>query len=222
MHYELKSYINKKATDTKLIFFEEMLFGTDFDYADPDNNVTMNTSYTIKDKLTLFLLGAAVLCFGVVFPDSLSNHIKLVHFAAHFGMSFLLALSAYLVCTVKLNISKSLSYSILIAATLFIGVVYKFWEIATQGVIGNVPFQIIMDRSGVMTSMSQNLSGLAGAILLIESLLERNLIISAIRSGNFHIVPSNLHFPHMGNMTGKMQGGGLPAGSQFSPEASEK
>jgi hypothetical protein len=186
-----------------------------------DNNVTMNTTYTIKDKLTLLLLTASLFCFGVILPDSFSDHVKLVHFSAHFGMSFLLALSFYLVCTVKLKISKRLSYTILATATLFIGVVYKFWEIATQGQLGSVPIHIIMDRSGVMTSMSQNVSGLMGAMLLIEGLLDRNLIMSAIRSGNFHVVPSNLHFPHLGNRQGKMHGAGLPAGGQFSPEASK-
>ena len=119
----------------------------------------MNNEYSVKDKMILLLL-AGVVCFGVVLPDSLSDHNKLVHFSAHFGMSFLLALCFYMICTVKMRISKLFSYTVLITATLFIGVIYKYWEIATQGMIGNYSFHTIMDRTGVMTSMSQNLSGL--------------------------------------------------------------
>ena len=33
---------------------------------------------------------------------------------------------------------------ILISATLFIGVVYKYWEIATSGMIGNYSFHTII------------------------------------------------------------------------------
>src|ERR1700692_4751365 len=97
----------------------------------------MNKQYSAKDKLTLALLTSGVLCFGVVLPDSLSDHNKLVHFSAHFGMSFLMALCFYMICTVKMHISKSISYKVLILSTLFIGVIYKFWEIFPQGNIGN-------------------------------------------------------------------------------------
>jgi len=152
----------------------------------------MNNEYTVKDKLTLLLLASGVFCFGLILPDSLSDHVKLVHFSAHFGMSFLLALCFYLLCTVKWRISKSFTYTILIAATLFIGIVYKFWEIALHGEIGTLPILTIMDRSSVMTSMSQNLSGLLAGILLIEGLLDRNLIVSAYRSGNLHLTPGGM------------------------------
>ncbi len=101
-------------------------------------------------------------------------------------MSFLLALCFYMVCTVNMRISKLFSYTVLIIATLFIGVVYKYWEIATQGMIGSYSFHTIVDRTGVMTSMSQNISGLAGAMLLIEGLVDRNLASSVLRSGNMN------------------------------------
>ncbi len=144
----------------------------------------MKNDYSVKDKLTLILLATGVFCFGVVLPDSLSDHNKLVHFSAHFGMSFLLALCFYMICTVKMRISKTFSYTVLIIATLFIGVLYKYWEIATQGLIGNWSFHTIMDRTGVMTSISQNTSGLMGAILLIEGIVERNLAMTVLRSGS--------------------------------------
>ncbi len=144
----------------------------------------MKNQYSVKDKLILLLLALGVGCFGFILPDSLSDHDKLVHFSAHFGMSFLLAFCFYMVCTVNMRISKSFTYMILITATLFIGVVYKFWEIATSGMIGNYSFHTILDTKGVATSMSQNISGLLGAIFLIEGLVERNLVMPVLRHTN--------------------------------------
>ena len=69
----------------------------------------MKNQYSIKEKLVLILLAAGVFCFGVVLPDSFSDHVKLVHFSAHFGMSFLLALCFYTLCTIKLRFSKLFS-----------------------------------------------------------------------------------------------------------------
>jgi Kef-type K+ transport system membrane component KefB len=154
---------------------------------DSDNTVDMNTEYSVKDKLTLFFLATGIFIFGIILPDSLSDHNKLVHYSAHFGMSFLIALCFYMICTVKMRISKGFSYTVLIIATLLIGVVYKYWEIATQGMIGSYSFHSIMDRTGVMTSMSQNTSGLMGAILLIEGIIERNLALTAIKSGSLQV-----------------------------------
>ena|SRR5450755_4244235 len=144
----------------------------------------MNNEYNVKDKLALLLLATGVFFFGVILPDSLSDHNKLLHFSAHFGMSFLLAFCLYMVCTLRLRISKVFSYTFLIGCTLCIGVIYKYWEIATTGMIGNYSFHTIVDRTGVMTSMSQNISGLLAAILLIEGLVDRNLALTPFRSGN--------------------------------------
>jgi hypothetical protein len=174
----------------------------------------MNHAYTVKEKLTLLFLAVGVLCFGFIFADSLSTHVRMVHFAAHFGMSFLLALCFYLIGTVKMKISKPFTYAILVSATLFIGVVYKFWEIASQGMLGNYSVHFILDQTGVMTSMSQNLSGLLGAMLLIEGLLDRNLIMSALRSGT-------LHLTQIASRTQITHSAGMPAGSQFSPNTTE-
>jgi hypothetical protein len=173
----------------------------------------MNNEFSVKDKLTLSLLTTGMVIFGVILPDSLSDHNKLVHFSAHFGMSFLLAFCFYMICTIRMRISRTFSYTVLIAATLLIGIVYKYWEIATQGMIGSYSFHTIIDRTGVMTSMSQNLSGLMGAILLIEGLVDRNL--------------SKLSVPHPGdthsrNMEHPLRGGSLPAGSRLSDAAQDK
>jgi Kef-type K+ transport system membrane component KefB len=144
----------------------------------------MKNEYSIKDKLILCLLATGAFCFGVLLPDSFSDHDKLVHFSAHFGMSCLLALCFYMICTVKMRISKSIAYMILITATLFIGIVYKFWEIGTSGMTGNYSFHTILDTKGVAISMSQNISGLLGAIFLIEGLVDRNLVMSVHKHVN--------------------------------------
>jgi glucan phosphoethanolaminetransferase (alkaline phosphatase superfamily) len=148
------------------------------------NELNMS-KYSVWDKMALLLLGLGVLCFGFVLPDSFSDHNKLVHFSAHFGMSFLLALCFYTLCSVKLRSPKAISYTVLISATLIIGIIYKFWEIATQGLVGNYSFQIIMDKTGCLTSISQNLSGLMAAILVIESLLHKNLKPNPINKPSF-------------------------------------
>jgi hypothetical protein len=178
----------------------------------------MNNEYSVKDKLTLFLLATGVFCFGVILPDSLSTHVKMVHYAAHFGMSFLLALCFYMVCTVKMHISKTFSYTVLIAATLLIGVIYKFWEISTQGMIGNYSFHAIMDSTGTMTSMSQNISGLFGAMLLIEGLLDRNLASTAVKSGKLLVSNrGNMHI--VGKIPNNKPIGNIVASNHFSAVA---
>jgi hypothetical protein len=175
----------------------------------------MKNEYSVKDKLTLFLLATGVFGFGVILPDSLSTHVKMVHYAAHFGMSFLIALCFYMICTVKMKISKTFSYTVLIIATLMIGVVYKYWEIATEGMIGNYSFKSIMDLTGTLTSMSQNISGLLGAMLLIEGLLDRNLAYTVLKSGKLHVNNrGNMHVTN--HIQNKMKMGKMPTENHFS------
>jgi len=133
---------------------------------------------SVKEKLALLLLACGVVCFGFILPDSLSNHTKLVHFSAHFGMSFLLALVFYMISTVKWKLPKSLSYTILIAASLVIGAFYKYWEIATQNLFDRFDVQKTLELTGAFTSMSQNLSGIMAGMLLIEGLVHKNLVAS--------------------------------------------
>jgi hypothetical protein len=147
----------------------------------------MKNEYSVKDKVVLWMLAVGVACFGFILPDSLSDHYRLVHFSAHFGMSFLLAFCFYIICTVKMRASKMFTYTVLITATLFIGIFYKYWEIATCGMIGNYSFHKIIGSTGIGTSMSQNISGLLGAILVIEGLVARNLVV-ALRQNSIQSV----------------------------------
>jgi|SRR5664279_374386 len=185
----------------------------------------MNNIYRTKDNLILFLLAAGSCCFGLILPDSLSDHDKLVHFSAHFGMSFLVALCFYMLCTIKFRISKPLTYTILIASTLLIGIIYKYWEITSLGMFEKLSFSTVIENTGVLKSMSQNISGILAAMLLIEGLVDRNLSVSTLSSDRFNSGPGSFQgiYPetnHQGQIYGPAQGGSLPTGSQYSPEAS--
>lgn len=153
----------------------------------------MNRKYTVKDKLALIFLAAGVLFFGLVLPDSFSDHDKLLHFAAHFGMSFLLALSAYFFCVIQMRFSKKSSYWVLVLTTLFIGVLYKLWEIAPLDILSRFSFSRAVEITGAMTSMSQNLSGMMAAMLLIEGLVDRNMAMSLLRPGRLKVGPVGFH-----------------------------
>jgi hypothetical protein len=207
------------------MFFKRTRIGTDFVFHSLTKK-NMKNFYRVRGNLTLLLLAAGVCCFGLILPDSISDHDKLVHFSAHFGMSFLVALCFYLLCTIKLRISKFLTYIILISATLLIGVLYKYWEIATLGMFDKLNFATVIENAGVMKSMSQNISGLMAAMLLIEGLVEKNLAVSGIAQDQLLAAPGSFQgISADNNLTGQMhgpfRGGSLPPGGQYSPDASE-
>lgn len=115
----------------------------------------------------VLLLG--IIYFGFIFPDSLSDHTKLVHFAAHMGMSFFVASCIYVVCNLMLRLKRTTSLTLLIIITTIIGGIYKYLEIASQGMLQmDYSLGILLRISGCYTSMSQNTAGLLAAILLIE------------------------------------------------------
>jgi hypothetical protein len=119
--------------------------------------------------LTRAILLAAIAYFGFVFPDSFSNHTKLVHFCAHMGMSFFLASCLYIICNIVLRMRRSVSVIILTVITLVIGAIYKYLEISGEGLLHAYNnFGELLKYTGCYTSMSQNTAGLLAAILLIE------------------------------------------------------
>lgn len=111
---------------------------------------------------------AGIIYFGFVFPDSFSNHEKMLHFSAHVGMSFFVASCLYVLCNMMLRIGKAGSMMILVVTTLFVGALYKYFEIAGEGLLHAYPLSDLMKITGVYTSMSQNTAGILAAILLIE------------------------------------------------------
>jgi len=105
-------------------------------------------------------------------------------------------------------------------------VVYKYWEVYTQGMLSRFSLSSTIEQTGALTSMSQNLSGLMSAMLLIEGLVHKNLIMSLLRSGHLSAGPVGFHINHMispkiGKLQGTNPGSSLPVGSQFSPGTTE-
>ena len=125
-------------------------------------------------RLIRGVLLAGIVYFGFIFPDSLSDHEKILHFSAHMGMSFLIAISVYVICNVMLRIRRRHSLIILSALTLVIGAIYKYLEISSQANshLYSYSFGDLLKLTGCYTSMSQNTAGLLAAILLIEYLVQ--------------------------------------------------
>jgi hypothetical protein len=128
----------------------------------------INKSGKWLGRIKRLALLAGIVYFGFVFPDSLSDHQKILHFSAHVGMSFFVASCMYVLCNMMLRISKAGSIVILIATTLIIGAAYKYMEISGEGLLHAFPFHELLIQTGVYTSMSQNTAGVLAAILLIE------------------------------------------------------
>jgi hypothetical protein len=131
------------------------------------------------------ILLAGIVYFGFILPDSFSTHDKILHFSAHVGMSFFVAICMYVICNIMLNLSKSRSLLILTFATLIIGAIYKYLEISSEGLLGNYlhnyGLAILLKATGCYTSMSQNMAGLLAAILLID------YMVSYLRTMRYHV-----------------------------------
>ena len=133
--------------------------------------MTATRSRTIVERLVRFFLLAGIVYFGFILPDSVSDHDKILHFSAHMGMSFFMAICLFVICNVMLHISKSRSLAILVVATLIAGAIYKYLEIMSQGLFDIHHLGWVLKITGVYTSMSQNTAGMLAAILLIEYII---------------------------------------------------
>ena len=101
----------------------------------------------------------------------------MVHFAAHFGMSFLILSCSYAFFSLQWRISRSGSYGLAILATLAFGSAYKYWEIASQGIFQHFEFGQLLTITGVYTSMSQNLAGIFAAMLIIQYFFGKRVVL---------------------------------------------
>lgn len=115
---------------------------------------------------------AGIVYFGFVFPDSLSDHTKMLHFCAHMGMSFFLASCVYVICNIMLQMKRVASLLMLTVITLVVGGIYKYFEISGEGLLHAFSFGELLKVTGCYTSMSQNMAGTLAAILLIEYLVQ--------------------------------------------------
>jgi hypothetical protein len=132
----------------------------------------------IPERLTRCVLLIGVLYFGLIFPHPFSNHESIVHFAAHVGMSFLLASCVYVICNIRLGISRKNSYIILLSTIFVIGSLYKYVEIAGEGIFQrSYSLGYLLQVTGCYSSMSQNLAGALAAILLIRYVINYHQIL---------------------------------------------
>ena len=135
----------------------------------------------MAQKSIRLLLLAGIVYFGFIFPDSLSDHTKMLHFCAHMGMSFFLASCIYVVCNIMLHMKRSVSLLMLTVTTLIVGAIYKYFEIEGEGLLHAFSFGELLKVTGCYTSMSQNTAGMLAAILLIEYLVQYFRSFSPVR-----------------------------------------
>lgn len=120
-----------------------------------------------KYRSLISVLGVGVILFGIVLPDSLSDHYHFLHFSAHFGMSFLIGSSIYLFCNLKASLKKPSSILFALTGVIIFGAIYKLVEIYFLFGLQVMPFFSALSVTGFYTSMSQNLSGVLAAFALI-------------------------------------------------------
>src|SRR5215467_13591965 len=119
------------------------------------------------NSLVILSLVSGIICFGFVFADSVSDHDKMLHFSAHFGMSFMILAFTYAFCYLKWKMGKWKSYSVSILITLIIGSIYKITEITSLGLLHNYGLNRLLVISGCYTSLSQNIAGVFAGMLII-------------------------------------------------------
>jgi hypothetical protein len=126
----------------------------------------------MAERSIRLLLLAGIVYFGFIFPDSLSDHTKMLHFCAHMGMSFFVASCVYVICNIMLHMKRLASLFMLTLITLIVGGIYKYFEISGEGLLHAFSFGELLKVTGCYTSMSQNAAGTLAAILLIEYLVQ--------------------------------------------------
>jgi len=130
----------------------------------------IGTEHRLKvfdNKYLIAAFAAGAILFGIIFPDSLSDHYHLLHFSAHFGMSFLISNSIYRYCTLKASMRKMPSFLMVFVIVLICGAIYKLIEIFCFYHLGNIPFFTALALTGFFASMSQNVAGMLAAFALI-------------------------------------------------------
>jgi hypothetical protein len=148
-----------------------------FDVKDISNTTKKN----LRNKLTIFSLVSGIICFGFILPDSLSDHEMMLHFSAHFGMSFLILSFTYALCSLQWKMRRIGSYTMAILITLIVGSVYKYEEIASQGILHRFDLGDLLSITGCYTSMSQNMAGIFAGMLIIQFVFSKRVELVKIR-----------------------------------------
>jgi hypothetical protein len=110
---------------------------------------------------------SGVIMFGVILPGPLTDHDRLLHFSAHFGMSFIISYLVYSFCAKKIGIKKTTSFYLLVVTTFVVGLVYKYFEIQSFLPVQNLSLTKFLVVTGFYISMSENISGILAACTMI-------------------------------------------------------
>jgi hypothetical protein len=117
-------------------------------------------------RFLVAVMGFCILLFGVIIPHSLSDHFHLLHFAAHFGMSFLLAHSLYQFSRHFLTGNRVYLFALVASVIMVLGGIYKLIEIFWFNNLREMPFFFALKISGFRDSMCQNFAGILAAFML--------------------------------------------------------
>jgi hypothetical protein len=120
----------------------------------------------IRYKAWIAVFSVISVLLGIILPNSFSDHYKLLHFSAHFGMSFLIANSFYKLLSIKMQ-HKFRSFLVVFLSILIVGSVYKLFEIHSFFADTSLTFSRILLMTGFYTSMSQNLGGMFASFVLV-------------------------------------------------------
>jgi hypothetical protein len=124
-------------------------------------------SKNLIQKWLIIAMMSGVIMFGFILPGPLSDHDRLLHFCAHFGMSFLISYVVYSICAKKIGIAKATSFFLLVVTTLVVGLIYKYFEIQSFLPVQNLSLARFLVVTGFYISMSENLSGILAACTMI-------------------------------------------------------
>ena len=120
---------------------------------------------TPRYLIILLMIGAFL--FGIVLPGAFTDHDHLLHFAAHFGMSFLIANFIYRLCQLRFSMTNPRSFGVVFIFILVLGVIYKLCEIYFFYGLHDTPFFTALSITGFYASISQNVAGMLAAFAVI-------------------------------------------------------
>ena len=140
-----------------------------------------NTLY----KYLLIAFVAGIILFGVILPHPFSDHYRLSHFCAHFGMSFLISYIIYSFCFRKIGINRPMSFTLSFILAFVTGSIYKYFEIVNSLPVQKIPLDKMLEITGFYTSASENIAGILAAFTFIiyfeNSLFRKKKIAYSIK-----------------------------------------
>jgi hypothetical protein len=113
----------------------------------------------------VLLIGSVL--FGIVLTGAFTDHYHLLHFAAHFGMSFLVSNFIFRLCQLRFSMTNRNSFKVVFIVILVLGVIYKLCEIYLFYGMRNFPFFTALSITGFYASISENIAGMLAAFALV-------------------------------------------------------